>query len=84
MKGPTVKFRLVFETTTKHGKKVQIKFKVPPSKHLGLVNFLKIATEGDEEIKFAVEKVTEEKHELSHAKGTFRLVQDDSDESVTD
>ena len=78
--GCIVKFRLVFETTTKHGKKAQLKFKVPPSKHLGLVNFLKIAMEADEEVQFAVEKVTEDKHELSHAKGKFRLVQDESDD----
>ncbi|XEO79534.1 hypothetical protein WKT22_04579 [Candidatus Lokiarchaeum ossiferum] len=82
--GCIVKFRLVFETTTKHGNKVQLKFKVPPSKHLGLMNFLKIAMEGDEDIQFAVEKISEDKHDLSKAKGTFRLVQDDSEESITD
>jgi hypothetical protein len=68
-----VKFRLVFETTTKNGKKVQLKFKVPPSKHLGLINFMKIAVEQGNEVDFAVEKIVEDKKESSKVKGKFTL-----------
>jgi hypothetical protein len=69
----SVKFRLVLETTTKKGNKVALKFNVPPSKHLGLINFLKVALESDNDVDFAVEKITKEKRELSKARGTFRF-----------
>ena len=68
-----MKFRLVFETTTKNGKKVQLKFKVPPSKHLGLINFMKIAVEQGNEVDFAVEKIIDDKKESSKVKGKFTL-----------
>lgn len=71
MKG--VKFNLVFETTTKNGHKTQLKFHVPPSKHLGLINFLKMATEDDKNVQFTIEKVTPEKKESSKTKGIFHL-----------
>jgi hypothetical protein len=54
---------------------VDLKFKVPPSKHLGLINFLKIALEHGKPVDFYVEKVTAEKKELSKVKGTFQLEQ---------
>lgn len=68
-----MKFRLVFETTTNNGKKVQLKFKVPPSKHVGLINFLKIAAEQDHEVDFAIEKILDDKKESSKVKGKFTL-----------
>lgn len=71
MKG--AKFRLVFETTTKKGNKVQMKFHVPPSKHLGLINFLKISVEHANDVEFTVEKLTSDKKELSKVKGVFKL-----------
>ena len=73
-----MKFRLVFETTTKKGKKVLLKYKVPPSKHLGLINFLKIAMEDGNEVSFAVEKISEDKKELSKIKGTFLLTEEEN------
>ncbi|MHA1721216.1 MAG: hypothetical protein ACTSWX_16865 [Promethearchaeota archaeon] len=76
-----MKFRLVFETTTKKGKKVLLKFKVPPSKHLGLINFLKIAKEHGNEVNFAVEKISEDQKELSKIKGKFFLSEEDSKET---
>ena len=76
-----MKFRLVFETTTKKGKKVLIKFKVPPSKHLGLINFLKIAIEDGNEVNFAVEKISEDKKELSKIKGKFLLKEEEKTET---
>jgi hypothetical protein len=69
-----MKFRLIFETITKNGKKVQIKFKIPPSKHLGLINFMKIALEQGDDVHFFVEKLTDEKRELSKVEGKFKLV----------
>ena len=70
------KFHIILETTTKNGKKVMLKLKVPPSKHLGLINFLKIGLENGDDINFAVEKVSSEKRDLSRAKGSFRLKED--------
>ena len=68
-----MKFRLVFETTSKHGHPVQLKFNVPPSKHQGLVNFMNIAVEEGNPVDFTVEKVDKSKHELSKIRGTFKL-----------
>ncbi len=68
-----MKFRLIFETTTKNGNPVQIKFKVPPSKHQGVVNFLKIALEDGNPVDFFVEKTDKEKQERGRIKGTFKL-----------
>ena len=76
-----MKFRLVFETTTKNGKKVLLKYKVPPSKHLGLINFLKIAVEDGNEVNFAVEKISEDKKELSKIKGKFLLSEEEETET---
>jgi len=76
-----MKFRLVFETTTKKGKKVLIKYKVPPSKHLGLINFLQIAMEDGNEVSFAVEKISEDKRELSKIKGKFLLSEEENTET---
>ena len=73
-----MKFRLVFETRTKNGHPVQLKFKVPPSKHQGLINFLKIALEHGNDVDFSVEKILGDAHELSKAKGTFKLTTEDS------
>ena len=68
-----MKFRLVFETTSKNGHPVQLKFNVPPSKHQGLVNFLKIALEEGHPVDFMVEKWNQGEKERSRVKGTFNL-----------
>ena len=68
-----MKFRLVFETTSKHGHPVKLKFNVPPSKHLGLVNFMNIALEEKNPVEFTVEKVDKAQHELSKIRGSFTL-----------
>ena len=52
---------------------MELKFNVPPSKHLGLINFLKIALETQNDVNFSIEKITKEKRELSKARGTFQL-----------
>lgn len=71
-----MKFRLVLNTTTKDGHPAQIKFKVPPSKHLGLINFLQIALEHGNEVDFTVEKIEKEKHVQSKVHGKFQLTEE--------
>lgn len=73
-----MKFRLVLETISKNGHKAQIKFNVPPSKHLGLVNFLNIATRANKDVHFTIEKNEGEKTELSNVHGTFKFVVDET------
>jgi len=70
-----VKFRLILNTTTKKGHPVEIKFKIPPSKHIGLINFLQIALEHGNDVELAVEKVEDGKHVLSKVHGTFKLTE---------
>jgi hypothetical protein len=77
------KFRLVFETKTKKGYKVQLKFNVPPSKHLGLINFLKIALEHNNDVEFTVEKIANDKKELSKIKGNFHLIEEKKEDEVS-
>ncbi len=71
-----MKFRLVFETKTKKDNEVGLKFNVPPSKVKGLINFLNIAIEHGNDVKFTVEKVSKEKHEMSKVKGEFKLYEE--------
>ena len=78
-----MKFRLILNTTTNKGHPVQIKFKVPPSKHLGLINFLKIALENDSDVELAIEKIDEGKSTLSKVHGMFKLAEE-SASSKTD
>lgn len=68
-----MKFRLVLETKTKNGHPVVLKFNVAPSKHQGLINFLKIALNDGHPVNFTVEKIEGEERELSKVKGTFDL-----------
>ncbi|MHA1522371.1 MAG: hypothetical protein ACTSVZ_09625 [Promethearchaeota archaeon] len=78
-----MKFRLILNSTTKKGHPVQIKFNVPPSKHLGLINFLKIATENENDVELAIEKIEDGKSELSKVHGIFKLIEE-STPSKTD
>ncbi|WP_457556946.1 hypothetical protein [Candidatus Harpocratesius sp.] len=71
-----MKFRLVLNTTTKKGHPVEIKFKIPPSKHIGLINFLQIALEHGNDVEFSIEKVQDGKHERSKVHGTFKLMEE--------
>ena len=78
-----MKFRLILNSTTKNGHPVQLKFNVPPSKHLGLINFLKIAMESESDVELAIEKIDEGKSELSKVHGTFKFTEE-STPSKTD
>ena len=69
-----MKFRIVLKSKTKKGHDLVLKLKVPPSKHQGLVNFLKIALESDTDVTFTVEKVgTDKKQEESSVFGQFKF-----------
>jgi hypothetical protein len=69
-----MKFRIVLKSKTKKGYDLVLKLKVPPSKHQGLVNFLKIALESDTDVTFTVEKIgTDKKQEESSVFGKFKF-----------
>ena len=69
-----MKFRIVLKSKTKKGHDLVLKLKVPPSKHQGLVNFLKIALESDTDVTFTVEKIgTDKKQEESSVFGQFKF-----------
>lgn len=72
-----MKFRAVLKTKTKKGNDVVLKLKIPPSKHQGLSNFLKIALDPDNknnDITFTIEKIgTDKKHVESSMFGKFKL-----------
>lgn len=70
-----MKFRLVLGTTTKNGHPVEIKFKIPKSKHIGLINFLQIALEHGNDVELAVEKIDEGKRARSKVHGVFKLTE---------
>jgi len=69
-----MKFRIVLKSKTKKGHDLVLKLKVPPSKHQGLVNFLKIALESDTNVTFTIEKIgTDKKQEESSVFGKFKF-----------
>jgi hypothetical protein len=69
-----MKFRVVLKTKTKKGHDLVLKLNVAPSKHQGLVNFLKAATDSDNEVTFTVEKIsTEQEHTESSVFGNFKF-----------
>ena len=69
-----MKFRIVLETKTKNDYDLVLKLNVPPSKHQGIVNFMKIALENDSEVVFKVEKESAEgEKERSSVYGEFKL-----------
>jgi hypothetical protein len=69
-----MKFRIVLKSKTKKGHDLVLKLKVPPSKHQGLVNFLKIALESDTDVTFTIEKIgTDKKQEESSVFGKFKF-----------
>ncbi|MHA1821188.1 MAG: hypothetical protein ACTSU2_01405 [Promethearchaeota archaeon] len=82
-----MKFRAVFKTKTKKNKDLIFKLKVPPSKHLGLINFLNTALRAGNDVIFTIEKVDKDKHrEESSIYGVFRLMKkgDDKDLIIPD
>jgi len=52
-----LKLRLVLKTTTKKDKEVCIKLALPPSKHLGFINFINLALSQDKPVSLTFEKI---------------------------
>jgi len=72
-----MKFSLVLKGKTINGHDFKFKVKIPPSKHLGMINFLKQTTREDNphtEIEFTIEMISKDKkHKESMYFGKFIL-----------
>ena len=69
-----MKLRLVLKTTTKKDKEVCIKLALPPSKHLGFVNFINLALNQDKPVSLTFEKINKKgDKEESKIVGTFKF-----------
>ncbi len=69
-----MKLRLVLKTTTKKDKEVCIKLALPPSKHLGFVNFINLALSQDKPVSISFEKLSKKgDKEESKIVGTFKF-----------
>lgn len=62
------------KTTTKKDKEVCIKLALPPSKHYGFINFVKLALEQDKPVILSFEKISKSgDKEESKIEGTFKF-----------
>jgi len=69
-----VKLRLKLKTHTKHDKEVSIKFNIPPSKHLGFINFINLALSQNKPVNLSFEKISKSgEREESKIVGTFNF-----------
>jgi len=69
-----LKLRLVLKTTTKKDKEVCIKLALPPSKHLGFINFINLALNQDKTVLLSFEKISKKgEKEESKIVGTFKF-----------
>ena len=69
-----MKLRLVLKTKTKKGKDVSIKFSIPPSKHLGFINFINLALSQGNDVSLSFEKVSKATGvESSKIAGNFKF-----------
>ena len=69
-----MKLRLVLKTTTKKNKDVYLKLSVPPSKHLGFINFVNLALSQDTPVSISFEKISKKgDKEESKIVGTFKF-----------
>ena len=69
-----MKLRLVLKTTTKKDKEVCIKLALPPSKHLGFINFINLALNQDKPVSLTFEKISKKgDKEESKIVGTFKF-----------
>ena len=69
-----MKLRLVLKTTTKKNKDVYLKFSIPPSKHLGFINFINLALNQDKPVSLTFEKIGKKgDKEESKIVGTFKF-----------
>jgi len=69
-----LKLRLILKTETKKNKNVILKLSIPPSKHIGFINFINLALNQELPIDLSFEKIskTGEKEE-SKIFGQFKL-----------
>ena len=69
-----MRLKLVLKTSTKKSKEVCIKLAVPPSKHLGFINFINLALEQDKPVTISFEKINKSgEKEDSKVVGTFKF-----------
>ena len=69
-----MKLRLVLKTTTNKNKDVYLKISIPPSKHLGFINFINLALNQDKPVSISFEKINKKgDKEESKIVGTFKF-----------
>ncbi|MFW9875643.1 MAG: hypothetical protein ACFFG0_21275 [Candidatus Thorarchaeota archaeon] len=69
-----MKLRLILKTKTKKGKDVIMKFSIPPSKHIGFINFINLTLNQDLPIELSFEKISKTgEREASKIYGQFKL-----------
>ncbi|MFX0056940.1 MAG: hypothetical protein ACFE85_10355 [Candidatus Hodarchaeota archaeon] len=69
-----MKLKLVLTTETQNNKTNIIKFNVSPSKHLGLVNLIKLALNQKNQVNLSFEKISRSgEREESKISGSFKL-----------
>ena len=69
-----MKLRLILKTSTKKNKDVTLKLSIPPSKHIGFINFINLALKQDLAIELSFEKISKSGvHEESKIVGQFKL-----------
>ncbi|MFX1438422.1 MAG: hypothetical protein ACFFAA_14695, partial [Promethearchaeota archaeon] len=68
------KLRLILKTKTKKNKEVLLKLSIPPSKHIGFINFINLTLKQDLPIELSFEKVSKTgEREESKIVGQFKL-----------
>ncbi|MFX1379198.1 MAG: hypothetical protein ACFFA4_08885 [Promethearchaeota archaeon] len=69
-----MKLRLILKTRTKKNKDVLLKLSIPPSKHIGFINFINLALKHDLPIELSFEKLSKTgERDESKIVGQFKL-----------
>lgn len=69
-----MKLRLNLKTTTKKKKEVILKLSIPPSKHIGFINFINLALSQDSPVELSFEKISKTgEREQSKIFGQFKF-----------
>jgi len=69
-----LKLRLILKTNTKKKKEIILKLSIPPSKHIGFINFINLALKQDLPIELSFEKISKTgEREESKIFGQFKL-----------
>ena len=70
----SLKLKLILKTTTKKNKEVYLKFNIAPTKHIGFINFIKLALDQDKPVSISFEKISKKgDKEESKIVGTFKF-----------